>query len=204
MGDIDINTIADEDLTAVIVEFLDAGDWPLLLRPESIERVLSAVAALRIALEREASRLHGHMHTVPSDNAKRTARRSIAQIKSRQRQLRILTGQAVEVKRRVAQGRQAALEEAARVRKEASRIRIRSDHAAHSEQQLADTREAVRQLTLAIQRHRLAAVEAALTPEPADRQLWSILDEVKVPYGTGVATLTEMLGSSAWREQVTA
>ncbi len=74
-------------------------------------------------------------------------------------------------------------------------------HAERMERKAMEARNAVRLLTLAIQQHRLDALEDGLTPEPGDRALWAVLDEVEIGLGGRMATLTEVLGSGAWTKE---
>ncbi|WP_344613318.1 hypothetical protein [Dactylosporangium salmoneum] len=88
--------------------------------------------------------------------------------------------------------------------KQARGSQAKSPRDAHIELQERNAREArnaVRLLAVAIHRHRLAAVAAALDPEPADRALWATLDEVQIAFRDSMVTLTEMLGTGVWTEE---
>jgi hypothetical protein len=73
-------------------------------------------------------------------------------------------------------------------------------HLAETEAQARHARCAVRELALAVQRHRLATVSSGLDPEPHDRDLWTALATLTLPYQGDQVALDELLGASVWEQ----
>jgi hypothetical protein len=86
----------------------------------------------------------------------------------------------------------ARLQEARQVVKTVNIARSASEEHVQSEAH----REALRRLSLAVQRHR----SQTSSPTATDRQLWAWLGVLTVPYMDGVTTIAEMLDSGSWVE----
>jgi hypothetical protein len=71
-------------------------------------------------------------------------------------------------------------------------------HLAETEAQARHARCAVRELALAVQRHRLATVSSGLDPEPHDRDLWTALATLTLPYRGDQVVLDDLLGAGVW------
>jgi hypothetical protein len=81
-------------------------------------------------------------------------------------------------------------------------IRVAAREANRADAALAGYhRRAVRELATAIDRHRTATLASGITPERPDRALWTILDDVTIPAGSNVVSLTTML--HRWRGEET-
>lgn len=183
----------DEDFAEVVVTaFRVEEDWQLLLDPGVIDRTVSILEELQIQAQQKQDDLHELVHSL-GDGWKRTrAKQALGKATSHRKTVDVRKGMARRAQRAINQNRNAALLAEKQERRVARLPQL--------EQECEETREAVRLLTLAIQRHRLDAVGDELSPEPGDRRLWAVLDEVAIPYGTGSSTLTEMLARGSWTE----
>jgi hypothetical protein len=186
----------DEEFTDVVLtSFRIEEDWKLLLAPEVIGRTLSALGDLQTRAQQRCDDLHVKLHS-SAGWRQVDVKRALGKATSHRKVVEVRKGLARQAQRDINRARNDARTEAKEVRRTARLPEL--------ERETMAVRDAVRLLTLAIQRHRLAAVDSGLTPEPADRALWAVLDEVKVPLGPGLATLTEILGRGSWTEPIDA
>lgn len=196
----------EEEFAEVIAGTLGAPssheDWQCLIHPSVLGRTITAIGDLIQVVQNEAGRIntrlndHSDGHARLGSDEYRRFQRARADLVSRKVMLAARLAQAKEA-RRV----QYIAEQAERGALKAEQSEKDRAHIEHLEAGVTLSRNAVRVLACAIQRHRLDAIASGLAPEPHDRALWSVLDRVVVPLGKGQATVTELLGQGLWTEQ---
>ncbi|MER7280361.1 hypothetical protein ABT369_38590 [Dactylosporangium sp. NPDC000244] len=201
--------ISDEEFEDVLTEALmqangptsQEPDWQCLLAPEVINRTSRVMGLLSVRVQGQLSEVNSKLD-LHLDRRELTATRKVRSGLLLFRSRLISRGtEAKEIRRKLNLAKSGTAASAEATVPNPPRDDRLADHVSLMERNAREARDIVRLLTLAIHQHRLSAVEAGLTPEPADRELWRTLDEVQLGLGGRSITLTEMLGTGVWTEE---
>jgi hypothetical protein len=185
-----ITSLRDEDLWQVIYANLHPGKdapgaWQSLLAPEVVDRVRRLLTAHHVDIEHQlaerGAELEEFRHLCwEAGPAGRQA------WFDRQAEHNRWRNRALGVKRSIAYRLQT----------------VKAAAGAKGQQRVAEERrayrDAVRRLTVAIDRHRQASTKGGIDPEPHDRELWDMLHEVWVPHGGSEVAVADLLTDGAW------
>lgn len=185
--------MTDEDLKAFIEPRLGPEEpqalWEALLSPEVVDRTVGVLADLLRGVNLQVNTRREDLKTL-----------QLKSVHGGQDDLAVFLDAKAEFdqwKRRV-NGYRSLAERRFRQANTAARSAKRTAHNRHQAKNQDRHRAVASRLAIAVLRHREESLDADIKPEPHDRDLWALLDELTVECGNEMVTLAQAIEYGYW------